>query len=129
MLFLSIVNDYLLWHYTRAFKEIFHVWSNFLWFVIHFFSIPQLMRSWFSPWKRMIEDRGNTWNFEDLAGFIVIGFFSRLIGFILRTIIIVLGLVALSIVVVAGITTYLFWFVAPFSIILLLGLGITLLLA
>ena len=129
MLFLSIVNDYLLWHYTRAFGEIFHVWSNILWFVVHFFSIPQLMRSWFSPWKRMVENRGNTWNFEDLAGFIVIGFFSRFIGFVIRTIIIAVGLIALSIVMVAGIATYLFWFVAPFSIIVLLSFGVTLLIA
>lgn len=129
MLFLSIVNDYLLWHYTRAFREIFHVWSNILWFVVLFFSIPQLMRSWFSPWKRIVEDRGNTWSFEDLAGFIIIGFFSRFIGFVIRTIIITIGLIALSIVIVAGIATYLFWFVAPFSIIVLLSFGVTLLIA
>lgn len=129
MLFLSIMNDYLLWHYTRAFGEIFHVWLNFLWFIVHFFSIPQLMRSWFSPWKRMVEHRGNTWDFEDLAGYIIIGFFSRLIGFILRTIIIGIGLTVLSLAVIFGIFVFVFWLVAPFSIILLLGFGITLLLA
>lgn len=129
MLFLSIINHYLLWHYTRAFAELFHLWMNFLWFTIHFFSIPQLMRSWFSPWKRIVEERGNTWNFEDLAGYIVIGFFSRLIGFILRTIIISIGLVALTLLLVSGVAVYLFWVLAPFIIIGLFGFGITLLVA
>jgi hypothetical protein len=129
MLFLSVINHYLLWHYTRAFGEIFHLWLNFFWFTINFFSIPQLMRSWFSPWKRMVEERGNTWNFEDLAGYVVIGFFSRLIGFILRTIIICVGLIALAFLLVSGVAIYFFWVVAPFIIIGLFGFGITLLIA
>ncbi|MCD5381679.1 MAG: hypothetical protein LR008_03865, partial [Candidatus Pacebacteria bacterium] len=85
MLFLMIVHRYFIWHYSRAFLEIFHVWRSFLWFVAHFFSITQLIRSWFSPWKRVVEGRGNKWDLEDLAGFIIIGLMSRIIGFILRT--------------------------------------------
>lgn len=129
MLFLSIVHHYLLWHYSRAFLEIFHVWLNFLWFVVHFFSIPQLMRSWLSPWKRMVEDRGEKWNLEDLAGYIIIGLISRIIGFILRTIIISIGLICLLFTILAGFSVYIFWLAAPFAIILLFGFGITLLLA
>lgn len=125
MLFLSIVHHYLRWHYSRAFFEIFHVWLNLLWFIIHFFSIPQLMRSWFSPWKRMTEERGEKWSFEDLASYFIIGFLSRLIGFFLRTIIIVLGLLCLFLTVITGFTVYAFWIFAPFIIIGLIGFGIT----
>ncbi len=128
MLFLSIVHHYLLWHYTRAFVEISHVWRNFLWFVVHFFSLPQLLRSWLSPWKRIVEDRGEAWNFEDLAGFIIIGLVSRIIGFILRTIIITIGTMSLLFTIAGGIIVYLFWIVAPAIIIGLLLLGISLLL-
>lgn len=127
MLFLSIVHHYLLWHYSRAFMELFHVWFNFIWFVVHFFSIPQLMRSWLAPWKRMVEGRGEKWNLEDLAGFIIIGLLSRIVGFILRTIVITLGLISLSLVVLGGFAVYTFWLVAPVVIIALLGFGIALL--
>ena len=127
MLFLSIVHHYLLWHYSRAFLEIFHVWLNLLGFVVQFFSIPQLLRSWFSPWKRITETRGEKWNLEDLAGFIIIGFFSRIIGFILRTIVLALGFICLFIVVAAGLVTYIFWTIAPMVIIITFGFGITLL--
>ncbi|MCB9812370.1 hypothetical protein H6778_01800 [Candidatus Nomurabacteria bacterium] len=129
MLFLSFVHHYLRWHYFRAWSELFHVWLNLLWFTIHFFSIPQLMRTWFSPWKRIVEERGNKWNLEDLAGFIIIGLISRLLGFIMRTVIIMIGLVCLFLVVSSGLLFFVFWFGAPFVIIALLGVGITLLTA
>ena len=126
MLFLSIAHHYLLWHYSRAFLELFHVWFNFIWFVVHFFSIPQLMRSWISPWKRMVEDRGNTWDLEALASFIIIGFISRIIGFILRTVVIFLGLVSLFATIASGLIIHVFWIVAPIAIIGILGFGLTL---
>jgi hypothetical protein len=126
MLFLSIVHHYLAWHYSRAFVEIFHVWRNFLWFIAHFFSLKDLMLSWFSPWKRMVEGRGNTWDLEDLASFIIIGLISRIIGAILRTIIIVIGLVSLTITFVGGFIIYAFWVVAPAVLIGLLVAGFTL---
>lgn len=123
------MNHYLLWHYSRAFLEIFHVWLNLMWFIVHFFSIPQLLGSWFAPWKRMVEDRGNKWSFEDLAGFVIIGFLSRVVGFIMRSIIIIIGLVCLITTVILGFGVYIFWLAAPLIIIGLLGFGITLLFA
>ncbi len=77
----------------------------------------------------MVEDRGNKWNLEDLAGYIIIGFFSRVIGFILRTVIIFIGLFCLLITVVAGFLVYVFWLAAPLIIISLVVFGVTLLLA
>jgi hypothetical protein len=127
MLFLSILQHYLLWHYSRAFLEIFHVWLNFLWFVIHFFSLPQLLRSWFAPWKRMTESRGARWSFEALASYLIIGMLSRLVGFTLRTVILAIGLVCLLFTIMVGFAVYLFWITAPLAIIVLTGFGITLL--
>ncbi len=126
MLFLSIVHHYLLWHYTRAWFELFHVWRNLLWFVVHYFSLPQLMRTWVAPWRRITEPRGNTWNLEDLAGYVLIGLLSRVIGFVIRTIVITLGLITLLLTTLGGFAVYAFWTVAPVAIILLIGLGLSL---
>ncbi len=87
------------------------------------------MRSWFSPWKRMVEDRGNKWNLEDLAAYIIIGLISRIIGGILRTVIIALGLVCLLSAVIAGFAIHLFWIVAPLLIFSLFVIGIIFFLA
>lgn len=127
MLFLSIVHHYFLWHYTRALLEIFHVWFNFIWFVVHFFSLPQLMQSWLAPWKRMTEGRGNKWNFEDLAAYIIINFFSRIIGALLRTTVIAVGLIALFLTIIGGVLVYVVWLAAPLFIVILLAGGVSLL--
>ena len=76
----------------------------------------------------MTESRGSNWSFEDLASFIIINLISRLIGALLRTIIITIGLSILMLVVVTGFVTYLFWIIAPVVIFALLASGITLLL-
>lgn len=77
----------------------------------------------------MVEGRGNTWNLEDLAAFVIVNLISRIIGFIVRTAVIVVGLTCLIFMIVAGFMTFLFWITAPLTIIGLIGFGITLLIA
>lgn len=127
MLFTAILHHYLIWHYGRAFAEIAHVGANLFWFTYHFFSIPQLLRSYLSPWKRMTEERGETFNFEDLAGFVVINLISRFIGMLLRTIIIAAGTVALLLLGVGFVATYVFWVCAPALLIACFYFGFVLL--
>lgn len=129
MLFLTIARDYFRWHYTKAFGEIFHVWLNLMWYVIHFFSIPQLFRSLVSPWKRITEHRRRRWSFEDIIGVIIVNIMSRFVGFIIRSIVISIGLICLVILIFGGFITYLFWIGAPIFILSLLGLGISLLIS
>lgn len=127
MLFLSVLHHYLFWHYTRAFGEILHLAKNFYWFTYHFFSLRDLVLSLFAPWKRMTEERGNTFSFEDLASFIIIGFISRLIGFILRSVIILSGLTTLLFLTISIIICYVFWVLAPVLLVLSLYYGLVLL--
>jgi hypothetical protein len=126
MFFASIIQDYFIWHYTRAWWQMWGIWRNFLWFVIHFFSLPQLTRSWFAPFKRMTERRGKQFNFEDLATYIIINLLSRIIGALIRTVLILLGLITLLITIVAGFAAHLLWMLAPFMIIGLLGMSVSL---
>jgi hypothetical protein len=127
MLFISVLHHYLLWHYSKAFGEIYHVWKNLFWFVINFFSLPQLIRSYFAPWKRITEERGNSFNFEDLAGYIIINLISRLIGILLRTIVIATGIFSLITLSVGVVLTYIFWATAPIIIVGCLYYGVLLL--
>jgi hypothetical protein len=128
MLFAAIIRDYFVWHYTQAWFLLWGVWRNFLWFVIHFFSIPQLMRSWFAPFKRITERRGDKFDLEDLASYVIIGFLSRIIGALIRTVIIIIGLITLALTVIGGFVVYLLWALVPFMIIGILGMSISLLL-
>ena len=103
------------------------VWRNYLWYIIHVFSLPQLMRSWVSPFKRVTEGRGNTLSFEDFASYIIINILSRLVGAIVRTAVIFAGLVSLLVTVLVGFVLYAVWMVLPFVIIGLVGAGLSLL--
>lgn len=129
MIFTSIISDYFRWHYGRAFGELFHVWLNFLWFIIHFFSLPQLARSLFSPWKRMTEEKQSGFSFENFAAYIVVNLLSRTVGFIMRGTVILIGLTILIGTVVTGLIASLFWVIAPIVIIGALGLGVSLLIS
>ncbi len=61
----------------------------------------------------MTEARGQTFNFEDLAGFVIINLISRIVGATLRTFIIFAGIIALIIVLLGFIVIYIFWLLAP----------------
>lgn len=128
MVLLTIAHHYIIWHYSRALKEIWHVARNLMWFVVHFFSLPQLFRAYFAPFRRITEDRGQSFSFEDLAGYIIINLISRAIGFILRTVIIVCGAGCLLILCVSTFLLYLLWLAAPLTVIGSLGFGIAVLL-
>ena len=121
-----IVRDYFVWHYGRAWWELWGVWRNYLWFIGHFFSLSQLMRSWFAPYKRITEGRGNRWDAEDIAGFIIINILSRIFGAIARTIIIGLGLIALLVTIAIGFLIYTVWMILPILIIGLVGISLSL---
>ena len=126
MFFAAIIRDYFIWHYTRAWFELWGVWRNFMWFVVHFFSLPQLVRSWFAPYKRITEGRGDKFDLEDLAAYVIIGFLSRVVGAIARTAIIIAGLCALGVTFVGGIIVFLLWALVPLIIIGLVGVSISL---
>ncbi len=121
---LTILHHYLAWHYTRAFKEILHVAKNLVWFTVHFFSLPQLLRSFFAPYRRMTEGRGNAFNLEDLASFVIIGLISRIIGMMLRSVVILTGLFSLCILLTLIIATFIFWITAPLAIVILIIIGL-----
>lgn len=55
----SIAKNYLVWHYSAALSDMFYIWWNYIWFVNHLFSVPDVIGSLFSPFKRLQEERGN----------------------------------------------------------------------
>ena len=128
MLFTTIVRDYIRWHYGAAFHELFHVWLNFLWFIIHFFSIPQLSRSLFLPWKRITEERRG-YSFENIASFFIINLLSRVIGGLVRGTVVLIGLVVLLATIITGLLVCLLWFGAPILVVTLIGFGVSLIIS
>jgi hypothetical protein len=125
MLFLTIIRHYLLWHYTEAYKELFSVCKNLIWFIVHFFSIPQLLKTLFSPWRRIVEEKKKSWDIEDFASRIVVNIISRIIGAIMRLLVISAGLTCLLIMLGTSAILCVLWMALPAIIVGCFALGIT----
>lgn len=121
---LLIFNHYIVWHYSIALGLIANIWRNMLWFTIHYFSIPLLLRSLFAPWKRMTESKGRGFDLEAIAGAIVINFFSRLVGAIARGVLICIGLATLAVEFVSIALVFAVWLTAPALIVILFLWGL-----
>lgn len=116
--FLSIIPSYIAWHYTSAFRQMFHVLGNMLWFVAHLFSIGPLSRTLFAPWHRMTEEREAGFTVEDFLGTLVINFFSRILGALFRSAVILCGLLVLVTCTITVLLVCISWIFLPGLILL-----------
>ena len=114
-----LVFDFFTWYYTRAFRDLLAVWVNIGWFIIHFFSIPLLLRTLFLPWKRVTARYTRT-GFEDIAETFVMNVTSRLLGASMRLGIAGVGIVLLVVAVIGLFATLIVWLSMP--IIFVVGL-------
>jgi ATP-dependent Clp protease ATP-binding subunit ClpC len=82
--------------------------------VLNNFSFPVLLKSLFSPWKRMIiEDDSPGFNIQRFFENLTFNVISRSIGFIARLILIVTGIIATIFITLTGIIFVLLWIVFP----------------
>ncbi len=124
MLLLELPAAYFIWHYTTALQQLYTVWTNFVWYVIHLFSIPLLLRTLFSPWKRIVEPLRRQ-DLEEIFATIVFNIISRIVGFCIRIPIIALGCVTVAGMAVGLVFLYIVWLTLPVILLLLFSLGIS----
>lgn len=121
----TLLLDFIVWYYSKAIIDVLAVWFNFMWFITHFFSMPLLVRTLFSPWKRMTDDSTRR-TIEGFFEAIVMNIMSRIFGAIARLSLIVIGLLALCAGVVGLCVVLACWLFSPFLIILSIFYGISL---
>ena len=124
---MSIFLQVLIWQFFDVPKAILKGWQNFLLFNLNYFSVPTLLKTLFSHWRRYRYPYGRVFeiwkNFETF----VFNMMSRIIGAILRTIFIIIGLLLEILIILIGITIFLGWLILPFLLISGLIFGISLL--
>jgi hypothetical protein len=114
--------DYLVWHYSRAFRDIGALWYNLVWFVTHFFSLPLLVRTLISPWKRL-SDGYRREGVEKLMETFVFNLMSRVVGFVIRMALILAGLTVLTVLSLSLVVFLMVWLFLPFLAVLSFALG------
>jgi hypothetical protein len=111
--------DYIVWHYGRSIQDFLTVWSNYVWFLYNFFSIPLLLKTLFSPWRRMNEQSKVGFNMEAFFEKVMANFIVRIIGFGLRVFVIVSGCIAIFLTFIGGFAFFIIWVTLPLTLVLL----------
>lgn len=123
----NLVLAFLLWFLKEVPLRILKAWRNTVWFAFHYFSLPVLVGTLFSPWRRY------SWSYR--GGFSIGGYlealasnlFSRVIGAVMRLPVIGTGLAAVFLTLVAGATVLASWFLLPLIIFLSFSHGLRIL--
>lgn len=122
------LNEYIAWHYGTAISEIFTLFKTYLRFVYHFFSLPLLARTWISPLLRRREERpADVLDIEALALSLFGNLILRIVGFVLRTVVIAAGILSEACVAVFFTLLFFAWMMLPILIALLLACAAALL--
>jgi len=124
---MNIFFEALIWQFFDAPKAILIGWKNFLLFNLNYFSIPLLLRTYFSHWHRYSYSYERVFEFWKNIEVFVFNMMSRIIGAILRTFFIIIGATVEVAIVIIGLIILLIWLVLPFILIFGLLFGIKLL--
>ena len=115
-----IILQFLVWHFYDAPKGILKAFKNFLVFNFNFFSIGLLFKTIFSHWRRYKESYGRGFDIKRYFSVFVGNLISRILGALVRTVTIFVGLLAGFFIFLAAIFVFLVWLFLP--ILLFLGL-------
>jgi len=126
MKFLRTFLGYLKWHYGKALMTTFAFWKNILIFLFNFFSIKSLSGNFFTPWKRLVDIYPKKFNLKIYFFTFLVNTIMRIVGIILRSIIILIGLVFCFALIILLPVTLLVWLALPIIIISLIVSGLIL---
>lgn len=103
------------------------MWRNVLWAVSNYFSIKALLKSIFTPWRQLGEEKtGSGFDLGQTLTIAFVNFVMRVVGFIMRLLVIVVWLIVWIFVFLVGPILILLWTVLPVLCVGLLVVGISL---
>lgn len=120
----NILIQYFQWHFSEMPKKILHIWKNYLRFYSYFFSIPLLLKTFFAPWRRYGWSYGRGFSIRRYAEVFISNIFSRCVGAVMRSFLIIFGFGAEIFVLIAGACLFLIWILSPAIIIISFCAGI-----
>jgi len=107
--------NFIHWYYNQGIHALLDIWKNFLFFVWQHFSIAELFKTLFSPWRRdvVISTSTGLHPVETLT-ILFENIVSRFLGSIVRSCVILVGLSFFLLVLVIGLLASFAWVAAPF---------------
>lgn len=103
------------WLFIESTAHVARTWLFYIDFGLRIFSVPLLVRTFFSPWHRYWYGHPKTFDIRALFQSLFGNLMSRGIGVVLRTFFIVLGLIFELFIVVIGFVFLAVWILLPFA--------------
>lgn len=116
----NIIISWVVWHFYEMSRFLFSVWENFIWFSAGFFSVPLLIRTLFSPWRRYKWRYPKGFDIGEFFSTLISNIFSRIVGAFARTVLILLGIASQLFILLFGGIVFLLWIFLPLIFLLLM---------
>jgi len=129
MRLIPVLVHYFWWHYTEAIADLGRNYFNVLVFLKDFFSLGHLTRNLFAPWRRMAEEYPHKFDLGAFFSVLIVNSLMRLVGFLIRVVSIVAGLIAVMASVPVFVVVLAGWLALPFIVVFLFVLSFRLLAA
>lgn len=112
-----------IWYLFDVPKGIFKGWGNYLRYNLNYFSVPLLLKTLFAPWRRYQWYAGRGFDIKGWMEARISNLISRTLGAIMRTALILIGLLAEILIIFIGAAVIIGWFILPLFLIFLLYHG------
>lgn len=106
------------WHFIEMPEFLFLIWKNYLIFAAEYFSVSLLLKTFFSPWKKYNWRYPKIFSISVFLNTLVSNIFSRFLGAIVRSGLVIMGAIVQTVVFMAGVVVFILWEVLPLLIIL-----------
>jgi len=113
----GILFSWILWHFFEMPKFLIEVWNNYFIFVSNFFSLPLLLRTFFSPWRRYQWAYPRGFDLKTILEVFFSNTISRILGAMMRVVLIIVGIFSQLAVALVGLVIFLGWLFFPFIIV------------
>lgn len=113
----NIILEWFLWQFLEVPKLILKAWKNFLKFGSNYFSIPLLIKTLFSPWKRYRWFHPRGFDFWLYLETIFSNLIFRVLGAIVRSVLIIIGVFFEILIFFVGLFILLGWLILPFLLV------------
>ena len=113
----NILISYLIWYFFDVPREILRGWKNFLLFNLSYFSIPILLKTFFSHWRQYKWSYGRGFDISRYLEAFFSNLISRILGAIMRAILVSLGTITEIFIFIFGIILFFGWIFLPVFII------------
>lgn len=114
----NIFVKWVLWQFWEMPKFLISVWNNYIVFATNLFSLPQLLKTLFLPWRRNAWKYPKIFDVQEYANVFISNIFSCIIGVFMRIALLIAGAFFQVFVMVVGLLAIIFWLAVPFIIIL-----------